>query len=255
MQLGIGALSLGLGAGCCSAGCSPASSSARAGGWLVWAVRPHLLAIVAVAGGVAYLVGRVRSERGGFLLSRPSAWSSSRCSSSSPWARAPTYLGLEDLSVNSLEQSLDEQTERTHRAGRSSIPASNSLNPLNCPRGSRRARCARSRGRSRPRSSCSPRSSRCCSSALIVDRGSVRCAASLRTRATHPVPALRAGSSRSCTARRTPRSPTSGCSCDSARWCSPRSCSSSPSIRLPRPPSDAREAAVLVARTLAAAGG
>ena len=59
MQLGIGAVALGtsyvlrqrlLGG----------LAIGAAGGWLIWVVRPHLLALVTVAAGCAYFVGRVR---------------------------------------------------------------------------------------------------------------------------------------------------------------------------------------------------
>ena len=132
MQLGIGALSLGLArlvqrrifAGLLI--CAPA-------GWLVWVVRPHLLAIVAVAGGFAYLVGRVKSSRGGILLSRPLGIIVIAILVGFTVSQGAEYLGLEDFSLNSIEQTLDEQTERTSQGGSKFDPGDNSLNPIDLP--------------------------------------------------------------------------------------------------------------------------
>ena len=132
MQLGIGALSLGLArlvqrrifAGLLI--CAPA-------GWLVWVVRPHLLAIVAVAGGFAYLMGRVKSSRGGMLLSRPLGIIVIAILVGFTVSQGAEYLGLEDFSLNSIEQTLDEQTERTSQGGSKFDPGDNSLNPIDLP--------------------------------------------------------------------------------------------------------------------------
>ena len=72
MQLGIGTVALGTShvlRGRLLAGLTVS----LAGGWLLWVVRPHLLAMVALSAGVAYLFGRVRRKNrsAGSLLSRP----------------------------------------------------------------------------------------------------------------------------------------------------------------------------------------
>ena len=45
------------------------------------------------------------------------------------------FLGIEDLSISSIEAELDEQTERSAQGGSEFDNGGNSLNPLNLPRG------------------------------------------------------------------------------------------------------------------------
>src|SRR5262249_13563843 len=104
-----------------------------AGGWLVWVVRPHLLAIVVLSGGVAYIAGRVRADRGGVLLTRPLGIAAVLVLIVLAVSQGASSLGLQDLSVNSIEQSLNDQTERTSAGGSKFDPGSNSLSPLHFP--------------------------------------------------------------------------------------------------------------------------
>jgi hypothetical protein len=105
------------------------------GGWLLWVVRPHLLALVAVAGAVPYFVGRVRSgQRAGFL-GRPAGMVVIGLVVVLTITSGAKYLGVSDLSVESLDTELNQQTERTAQGGSSFSHGENSLNPVHLPWG------------------------------------------------------------------------------------------------------------------------
>lgn len=107
------------------------------GGWLLWVVRPHLLAMVAVATGVAYLVGRVRRESDGrrALVGRPLGIIAVGLLVVFTVTQGAEFLGLEDFSISSIEAELDEQTERTSQGGSEFETGENSLSPLSLPQG------------------------------------------------------------------------------------------------------------------------
>ena len=134
MQLGIGALSFGL-ARLFLRKLASGLVIGVAGGWLVWVVRPHLLAIVAVAGGLAYLGGRVVKNEGGFgsFMSRPVGMLAVIVLVGFAVSQGANYLGLEDFSLTSIEQELNEQTERTSQGGSEFESGGNSLSPINLP--------------------------------------------------------------------------------------------------------------------------
>jgi hypothetical protein len=134
MQLGIGALSLGV-ARLFMRRLAAGLVIGLAGGWLVWIVRPHLLAIVAVAGGFAYIVGRVKKNEGGFagLMSRPVGILVVAVLVGFAIGQGANYLGLEDLSLSSIETELNEQTERTAQGGSEFDSGDNSLSPIELP--------------------------------------------------------------------------------------------------------------------------
>jgi hypothetical protein len=107
------------------------------GAWIMWAVRPHLLALVTLAAGAAYLAGRTRrsgaEDRGslfkpiglvivGFLV----VFTVSQGAKS---------LGLPSLSLESVQAELDKTTESTQQGGARFDPGSNSLSPLHLPQG------------------------------------------------------------------------------------------------------------------------
>ncbi len=108
-----------------------------AGGWLLWVVRPHLLALVTVAAGCAYLVGRVRPEKSGqsTFVGRPLGMLIVVLLVAFTVSEGADFLGLEDLSLSSIEAELDEQTEITGQGGSSFDNGGNSLNPINLPFG------------------------------------------------------------------------------------------------------------------------
>jgi hypothetical protein len=105
------------------------------GGWLLWVVRPHLLALVAVAGAVPYFVGRVGREGKGSLSSRPVGMALLGVALVFTVTSGAKYMGLQDLSIDSLEQELNEETERTAQGGSSYEHSGNSLSPLSLPKG------------------------------------------------------------------------------------------------------------------------
>jgi hypothetical protein len=107
------------------------------GGWLLWVVRPHLLALVTLAAGFAYAVGRVRGKGGALrsLTARPVGLLAMVLVMAFAVSQATKFLGIEDLSLSSIEAELDENTERTSQGGSEYDHGGNSLNPLRLPQG------------------------------------------------------------------------------------------------------------------------
>lgn len=107
------------------------------GGWLLWVVRPHLLALVTLAAGVAYLTGRL--ERSGkasnSFLSRPGGAVIVAFLMVFTVNQGAKFLGIDSLSLDSIQQELDEQTERSAQGGSQFDNGDNSLNPIYLPRG------------------------------------------------------------------------------------------------------------------------
>jgi hypothetical protein len=93
--------------------------------------------LVTVAAGCAYVAGRVRAgERGvrGFL-GRPVGLLAVVLLMAFTVSQGAKFLGIEDLSLSSIEAELDEQTERSAQGGSEFDNGGNSLNPVNLPRG------------------------------------------------------------------------------------------------------------------------
>ncbi|MEJ7582498.1 MAG: hypothetical protein WKF43_00130 [Acidimicrobiales bacterium] len=136
MQLGIGAVTLGI-AMLMRTRVLAGLVICVAGGWLLWVVRPHLLAMVAVSGGVAYAVGRVRQKDGaaGSLVSRPLGILIVAFLVIFTISQGAHFLGLEELSLTSIENELDATTESTSQGGSEYDTGGNSLNPLKLPEG------------------------------------------------------------------------------------------------------------------------
>jgi hypothetical protein len=107
------------------------------GGWLLWVVRPHLLALVTLAAGVAYLTGRLRSSSSGAgaLLSRPGGAVIIALLMVFTVSQGAKFLGIDSLSLDSIQAELDEQTERSAQGGSEFDNGGNSLNPIYLPRG------------------------------------------------------------------------------------------------------------------------
>jgi hypothetical protein len=133
MQLGLGALAMG------------ASLAFRQrlllgaligvpGGWLVWVVRPHLLALVAIAAGFAYFAGRVRKQgKNGGLLSRPIGLILMAFVVAFTIGQAANFLGVKSISLSSVQSELDQQSARSSIGGSHFQNGGNSLNPLSYP--------------------------------------------------------------------------------------------------------------------------
>jgi hypothetical protein len=136
MQLGIGTVALAT-AHLLRHRLAKAAILGLAGGWLLWVVRPHLVALVALAAGCAYAAGRVRSAAGATrsLLARPVGLLAVALVMAFTVSQATKFLGMEDLSLSSIERELDENTERTSQGGSEFEHGGNSLNPLRLPEG------------------------------------------------------------------------------------------------------------------------
>jgi Uncharacterised nucleotidyltransferase len=136
MQLGIGAVALAT-AQLIRHRLAKAAVLGFAGGWLLWVVRPHLLALVTLAAGCAYAGGRVRDSAGamGSLARRPVALLGMALLVAFTASQGAEFLGMEDLSLSSIEAELDETTEGTSQGGSEFDSGDNSLNPIHLPRG------------------------------------------------------------------------------------------------------------------------
>lgn len=110
---------------------------AAPGGWLLWVVRPHLLALVTLAAGVAYLTGRLdRSDKASTsFLSRPGGAVIIAFLMVFTVSQGAQFLGIDSLSLDSIQAELDEQTERSAQGGSEFDNGDNSLNPIYLPRG------------------------------------------------------------------------------------------------------------------------
>lgn len=136
MQLGIGSMALGT-AFLLRQRLVAGLLVGAAGGWLLWVVRPHLLALVTVSGGMAYVVGRVRARESGpaSLLGRPVGLIVVALLMAFTVMQGASFLGIEDLSLSSVETALDEQTERSAQGDSEFDSGGNSLSPANLPQG------------------------------------------------------------------------------------------------------------------------
>jgi hypothetical protein len=136
MQLGIGTAALAT-AHLLGHRLARAAALGAAGGWLLWVVRPHLVALVTLAAGCAYAAGRVRGRGGAMrsLMARPVGLLAVVLVLAFTISQATEFLGMEDLSLSSIEAELDENTERTSMGGSEFDNDDNSLNPLRLPEG------------------------------------------------------------------------------------------------------------------------
>ena len=106
------------------------------GGWLLWIVRPHLLAFVTIAAGAAYLAGRVRrtdGRRAGFLT-RPIGIVLIAFLAAFAVGQGAKFLGIQSLSASSIQAELDQTTAQSAQGGSSFDNGGHSLNPINYPR-------------------------------------------------------------------------------------------------------------------------
>ncbi len=139
MQLGIGAMALGT-ALMLTRRLAMGLPIVLASGWALWLVRPHLLALVALAGGAAYFLGRVRRKdpaSGGILslFSRPLGLLVVAVLLIFAVNQGAKFLGLNDLSLSSIQGELDATTLSTAQGGSSFDNGGNSLNPIYLPMG------------------------------------------------------------------------------------------------------------------------
>lgn len=135
MQLGVGLMVLGL-SQMLRGRVLRGLLIAAPGAWLVGTVRPHLLALVVIAGGLSYVVGRrsVRSS-GSLSLMRPIGILALVVIGLFVVNLAADFLGMEELSISAIEAELDEQTERSAQGGSEFETGGASLSPLSLPKG------------------------------------------------------------------------------------------------------------------------
>jgi hypothetical protein len=133
MQLGLGAVALGL-TFFLRQQMLAALLIALPGGWLLWVVRPHLLAMATIAGGAAYLAGRVRSRHGKpGIFTRPLGIVIMAFLVAFTVGQGAKFLGLPSLSLSSIQNELDATTASTSQGGSSFGNGGNGLNPVNYP--------------------------------------------------------------------------------------------------------------------------
>ncbi len=94
---------------------------AAPGGWLLWVVRPHLLALSTVAGALAFAVARgprsARDQAPTVSLVRPIGLVAVAILSVFAVSQAMQFLGMEEFSFKAIEAELAEQTGRTADGG------------------------------------------------------------------------------------------------------------------------------------------
>ena len=137
MQLGLGAVALGS-ARLLKQRVFQGILIALPGAWLLYNVRPHLLAFATFAASVAYVIGRVRRGRGGLestSLFRPVGMVIVVLLAFLAFSQAAEFLGMKDFSLSSIEQELTEQTGRTSQGGSEVETGKTSLTPLSVPQG------------------------------------------------------------------------------------------------------------------------
>jgi hypothetical protein len=104
------------------------------GGWLVYTVRPHLLALVTVAGAIPYFFGKIGTKRGS-IMSRPVGMVAIGLLVVFTVTAGARFLGIQKLSVETLQDQLNKETASTSKGGSSFSHGSNSLSPLTVPNG------------------------------------------------------------------------------------------------------------------------
>jgi hypothetical protein len=109
------------------------------GAWLMWVVRPHLLAIVVLGAGVAYLFGQgPRARRAAELstsLIKPIGLVLISFIVVFAVSQGAKSLGLPTLTLGSVQGELDATTVSTAQGGSAFDNGGNSLSPLHLPQG------------------------------------------------------------------------------------------------------------------------
>jgi hypothetical protein len=115
---------------------------AAPGGYLLWAVRPHLLAFATVAAGAAFLIARGSSSTAvSALFRRPVGLVVLVLLGVFAMNQATEFLGMKDFSLSSIETELATQSGRTDQGGSATGDRSQDtetkvhLTPLSVPQG------------------------------------------------------------------------------------------------------------------------
>lgn len=140
MQFGIGAAALGT-ALLIERRLVPAFLVAAPGVYLLWAVRPHLFALVTLSASMAFVLGRgsprlLGARAQGGSLTRAFGTVLLAFISVFAISQAMNFLGIQNLSINSIEDELNQQAGRTAQGGSAFDEGkSRSLTPLSLPQG------------------------------------------------------------------------------------------------------------------------
>jgi hypothetical protein len=112
---------------------------AAPGAWLMWVVRPHLLALVTVAAAIAYLIGRGPRARSNAPVStsliRPIGLVIIGFVVAFAVTQGAKSLGLPTLTLSSVQTELEDTTFSTQQGGSAFDPGDPSLTPLRLPQG------------------------------------------------------------------------------------------------------------------------
>jgi hypothetical protein len=103
------------------------------GGWLLWIVRPHLLALVTLAAAVPYFLGRFGGAKESSFFTRPVGMVAVALLVVFTITSGAKFLGIEKLSVESVQEQLDEETARSQKGGSQFSHPGNTLNPIFLP--------------------------------------------------------------------------------------------------------------------------
>jgi hypothetical protein len=110
---------------------------AAPGGYLLWLVRPHLLAFVTLAAGTAYIVGRAprRGSDTGVSVFRPLGMIAIAFLAVFAATQMASLLGMNGLSLKSINQELADVNGSTSQEGSKFNTGSSNLTPLSVPEG------------------------------------------------------------------------------------------------------------------------
>jgi hypothetical protein len=136
MQLGIGTATLGI-SYLLRQRLLLGLAIAAPGGWLLWVVRPHVLALVTIAAGCAYVVGHVRSRGTGVgsLVGRPVGMLVLALLMAFTVSQATKSLGMSEFSLSAVETELNTVSDQTGQGGSQFDNGGNSLSPTDLPEG------------------------------------------------------------------------------------------------------------------------
>jgi hypothetical protein len=135
MQFGIGSAALGT-ALIMTGRLTRGVAVAAPGAWLLWVVRPHLLGLVSFAAAVAYVIGRRgRPADGSSSFWKPVGVVVLVVVAFFGIGQGAKGLGIQSLSLDSINAELEETSESTGQGGSSFDPGDTSISPASLPRG------------------------------------------------------------------------------------------------------------------------
>jgi hypothetical protein len=110
---------------------------AAPGGYLLWLVRPHLLAFMTAAAGLAYILGRAPRRKGadGVSVFRPIGMIAVAFLAVFAATQMASLLGMHGLSLKSINQELADVNGQTAELGSKFNVGNSNLTPLSVPKG------------------------------------------------------------------------------------------------------------------------